>query len=121
MRAGVLIACAAIVATAVIGVTGASASSLRSTTTCPAVTGAKWKVNGKTGTKYTLGVRGVLCGFAIPYIPRLTGLHKPHEILTGGPTGWKCQATQGAGGGPWYGATCFASGGKAFIAIPVPT
>jgi hypothetical protein len=118
MRAVLMIAFAAMVATAVMGAARASASSLRSTTACPAVTGAKWKVNGKAGTKYTLGVRGVLCGYAIPYIPRLTGLHKPNEILKGGPTGWRCQATQSAGA--WYGATCFASGGKAFIAIPSP-
>ena len=117
MRAG-LVACAAVVATAVIGVTGASASSLQSTTTCPPATGAKWKINGRTGTKYTLGVRGVLCGFAIPYIPRVTGLHKPHQTLTGGPTGWQCQAQQSGSGGPWYGATCFSSDGKGFVVIP---
>jgi hypothetical protein len=116
MKAGLAIAFATIIVSVTVGVGGASAAP---PTTCPGITGAKWKIGGRTGTTYTGHVRGILCGYIMGYVARLTGPHKAHQALTGGPTGWKCQADQ-ASDGNWYGFTCFNSSGKAFVVLPAP-
>jgi hypothetical protein len=120
MRAGLVIAFATITASVMVGVGGAGAAA---PTTCPGIKGAVWKIGGRTGTTYTGHVRGILCGYILGYVSHLTGPHKPHQVLTGGPTGWTCQADQeqdGTAHGNWYGFTCFNSSGKAVVVLPSP-
>jgi hypothetical protein len=88
---------------------------------CDGIKGAPWKIAGKTGNTYAVRTRGILCGYILAYVPRLTGHHTPNQALTGGPTGWTCQADQeqdGTAKGNWYGFTCFNSAGKAAVVLP---
>ena len=77
---------------------------------CKGLPGKPWKdLYGKTGTKYDVTVRGVTCAFVKPWIPKLSGVHKPTQILRGGPPGWRCIAQ---GGAKALGVTCYKGDGR---------
>jgi hypothetical protein len=93
----------------------AGAVASRSDTTCLGLPGKPWKdLYGKTGTKYDVSARGVTCAFVKPWVVKLSGTHKPTQLLAGGPSGWRCVAQ---GGAKALGFVC-SQGGKGFYANP---